>query len=99
MVRARALKRAGDPYGSAKAMDTARSLDGQDRFVNTKTGKYLLRAGMPERADVILYLFTKVREPYNVFSSHSFVFGHPEGYECSRGSGGDAGTTLPCRAG
>ncbi|KAJ8597054.1 N-terminal acetyltransferase A, auxiliary subunit [Rhizopogon salebrosus TDB-379] len=59
MVRARALKRAGDPYGAAKVMDAARLLDGQDRFVNTKTGKYLLRAGMPDKAEKIFSLFTK----------------------------------------
>ena len=77
MVRARALKRAGDPYGAAKAMDAARLLDGQDRFINTKTGKYLLRAGMPERAEAIFSLFTKVRAPHGIDMSlrRSFFFG------------------------
>jgi hypothetical protein len=77
MVRARALKRAGDPYGAAKAMDAARLLDGQDRFINTKTGKYLLRAGMPEMAETIFSLFTKVRAPHGIDMSlrRSFFFG------------------------
>lgn len=59
MTRARALKRAGDPYGAARAMNEARLLDGQDRFINTKTGKYLLRAGMVNEADAIFSKFTR----------------------------------------
>ncbi|KAG2124195.1 NMDA receptor-regulated protein 1-domain-containing protein [Suillus clintonianus] len=59
MTRARALKRAGDPYGAARAMNDARLLDGQDRFINTKTGKYLLRAGMVDEADAIFSKFTR----------------------------------------
>ncbi|KAG9311775.1 NMDA receptor-regulated protein 1-domain-containing protein [Chiua virens] len=46
MTKARVLKRAGDPFGAVRAMDEARKLDGQDRYVNTKSGKYRLRAGM-----------------------------------------------------
>ncbi|KAG1885401.1 NMDA receptor-regulated protein 1-domain-containing protein [Suillus subluteus] len=59
MTRARALKRAGDPHGAARAMNDARLLDGQDRFINTKTGKYLLRAGMVTEADTIFSKFTR----------------------------------------
>jgi len=73
MMRARTLKRAGDPFGAVKAMEAARMLDGQDRFINTKTGKYFLRAGMPEKADEILHLFTKVRGLHEVASCHSFI--------------------------
>lgn len=60
MTKARVLKRAGDPYGAVRAMDDARRLDGQDRYVNTKSGKYRLRAGMIIEADDVLGLFTKV---------------------------------------
>ena len=60
MTKARVLKRAGDPYGAVRAMDEARRLDGQDRYVNTKSGKYRLRAGMVSEADEVLGLFTKV---------------------------------------
>ncbi|KAF8999086.1 NMDA receptor-regulated protein 1-domain-containing protein [Cyathus striatus] len=35
MCVARVLKRAGDPWGAAKALNDARLLDGQDRFLNT----------------------------------------------------------------
>ena len=60
MLKARVLKRCGDPYGAARCMDEARLLDLQDRFLNTKCGKYRLRAGMVEEASDILGLFTKV---------------------------------------
>lgn len=60
MTKARVLKRAGDPYGAVRAMDDARRLDGQDRYVNTKSGKYRLRAGMINEADAVLGDFTKV---------------------------------------
>lgn len=63
MTRARALKRAGDPHGAARAMNDARLLDGQDRFINTKTGKYLLRAGMVNEADAIFSKFTRGGAP------------------------------------
>ncbi|KAH6909609.1 NMDA receptor-regulated protein 1a [Coprinopsis sp. MPI-PUGE-AT-0042] len=59
LTRGRILKRAGDYYGAATALNAARLLDGQDRFINTKCGKYLLRAGMVEEASSIFGLFTK----------------------------------------
>lgn len=58
--KARLLKRSGDLIGAAQAMDEARILDGQDRFLNTKTAKYYLRAGLSEHANQMLGLFTKV---------------------------------------
>ncbi|KAI0341366.1 N-terminal acetyltransferase A, auxiliary subunit [Trametopsis cervina] len=63
MLKARVLKRLGDPYGAAKAMDEARVLDLQDRFLNTKCGKYRLRAGMADEAQEVLGLFTKKDAP------------------------------------
>ncbi len=60
MAKAMVLKRAGDPSGAAHAMEEARLLDGQDRFLNGKAGKYWLRAGEVQRAEDILVLFTKV---------------------------------------
>jgi N-alpha-acetyltransferase 15/16, NatA auxiliary subunit len=55
------LKRAGDPFGAAHALEEARTLDGQDRFLNSKAAKYFMRAGDMERAIQLLGLFTKVR--------------------------------------
>ncbi len=60
MFKARVLKRSGDPFGAAKSMDIARTLDLQDRFLNTKGGKYRLRAGLIEEAVEVFGLFTKV---------------------------------------
>ncbi|EPQ53593.1 N-terminal acetyltransferase A, auxiliary subunit [Gloeophyllum trabeum ATCC 11539] len=57
--KARVLKRSGDYYGAAKSLNDARLLDGQDRFLNTKCGKYRLRAGLIEEASEIFGLFTK----------------------------------------
>ncbi|KAG5716214.1 N-alpha-acetyltransferase 16, NatA auxiliary subunit [Termitomyces sp. T112] len=57
--KARILKRAGDLLGAAKSVNDARLLDGQDRFLNTKCAKYLLRAGCVEEASNMLGLFTK----------------------------------------
>lgn len=59
-LRARVLKRAGDPMGAAAVMNEARLLDGQDRFLNTKCAKYHLRAGMIDEAIQFFGMFTKV---------------------------------------
>jgi len=60
MFKARVLKRCGDYIGAARAVNEARLLDGQDRFLNTKTGKYLLRTACIDEAHQIFGLFTKV---------------------------------------
>ncbi|KAG7446845.1 N-terminal acetyltransferase A, auxiliary subunit [Guyanagaster necrorhizus] len=57
--RARVLKRAGDLFGAARSVEEARLLDGQDRFLNTKSAKYRLRAGLVDEASALLGLFTK----------------------------------------
>lgn len=59
-LRGRVLKRLGDPHGASAAVDEARLLDGQDRFLNTKSAKYKLRAGLIEEAGDTFGLFTKV---------------------------------------
>jgi hypothetical protein len=59
-LRGRILKRLGDPREASVAVDDARLLDGQDRFLNTKSAKYKLRAGLIEEANDTLGLFTKV---------------------------------------
>ncbi|ORY35432.1 NMDA receptor-regulated protein 1-domain-containing protein [Naematelia encephala] len=59
MAKAMVLKRAGDPYGAAVAMEEARSLDLQDRFLNGKAAKYWLRAGDVKKAEDLVSLFTK----------------------------------------
>lgn len=60
MARAMVLKRAGDATSAAREMELARALDGQDRYVNGKAGKYLMRAGQGDKAIEVMGLFTKV---------------------------------------
>jgi peptide alpha-N-acetyltransferase len=62
MAKAMVLKRAGDAQGAAEAMEEARLLDGQDRFLNGKAAKYWLRAGDVKKAEDLVAMFTKVRE-------------------------------------
>lgn len=58
--KARILKRAGDLVGAVREIEEARCLDGQDRFLNTKSAKYHLRAGLRDEAVSLFGLFTKV---------------------------------------
>ncbi|EPQ28976.1 uncharacterized protein PFL1_03266 [Pseudozyma flocculosa PF-1] len=67
MVRARVLKRGGDLEAAADAMVDARLLDGQDRFLNSKAAKYLLRKGDVDEAVKTVGLFTKADAPDPVF--------------------------------
>lgn len=59
MTRARVLKRCGAYEAAADAMEEARLLDGQDRYLNTKTAKYLLRVNKVDEAAKVLKLFTR----------------------------------------
>ena len=61
MLKARILKRGGDTIGAMRSMGEARALDGQDRFLNSKDAKYLLRADRVSEAEAVVGLFTKVR--------------------------------------
>lgn len=59
MVRARILKHMGNITGAADVMEEARLLDLQDRYINTKSAKYALRAGRVTEAVGIVGLFTR----------------------------------------
>ena len=59
MTRARILKRLGARAAAADAMDDARLLDGQDRYLNTKAAKYALRVDDVARATATVKLFTR----------------------------------------
>lgn len=63
MSRARILKRAGAYEAASDAMEDARLLDGQDRYLNTKAAKYLLRANKVDETVRVLKLFTKPDVP------------------------------------
>ncbi|GAA5995509.1 peptide alpha-N-acetyltransferase complex A subunit NAT1 [Rhodotorula paludigena] len=62
-LRARILKRAGDSAAAAHAMEDARRLDGQDRFLNSKAAKYRIRNGECEEAEKVVGLFTRKDAP------------------------------------
>jgi len=59
MIKARILKRSGDYLAAEEAMAQARALDGQDRYLNGKHLKYLLRIDEVERAEETAGLFTR----------------------------------------
>jgi N-alpha-acetyltransferase 15/16, NatA auxiliary subunit len=60
LTKARFLKYQGDLSAAVDAIMVARELDMQDRFVNTRVGKYLLRANRNDEALQILKEFTRV---------------------------------------
>ncbi|GMM28829.1 peptide alpha-N-acetyltransferase complex A subunit [Martiniozyma asiatica (nom. inval.)] len=59
MYKARILKKKGLLIEAAKEMNSARLMDLQDRFVNTRAAKYYLRADMIKEAIDTISLFTK----------------------------------------
>ena len=60
MTKARIHKRSGDLLAAEHAMSQARDLDGQDRYLNAKHVKYLLKIDQVEEAERIAGLFTRV---------------------------------------
>ena len=54
------LQHAGDLPEASRWMDEARTLDLADRYLNSKCAKYMLRAGILERAEETCALFTRV---------------------------------------
>ncbi|KAI9268981.1 NMDA receptor-regulated protein 1-domain-containing protein [Phascolomyces articulosus] len=63
MTKARILKHQGELKQAVKIMNTARELDLQDRFVNSKCAKYMLRNNQVEEAEKTLALFTRKEVP------------------------------------
>ncbi|CAO0797103.1 unnamed protein product [Mucor circinelloides] len=59
MTKGRILKHAGQVQEASKIMNEAREMDLQDRFINSKCAKYLLRAGHIDEAERVLGLFTR----------------------------------------
>ncbi|KAG2219992.1 hypothetical protein INT45_001891 [Circinella minor] len=63
MTKARILKHQGHLDKAADQMNIARELDLQDRFINSKCAKYMLRVNRIEEAEEILALFTRKDVP------------------------------------
>ncbi|GAA5798156.1 hypothetical protein HPULCUR_003556 [Helicostylum pulchrum] len=59
MTKGRILKHSGKAQEASDVMNEAREMDLQDRFINSKSAKYMLRAGQIEEAERILGLFTR----------------------------------------
>ncbi|ORZ08448.1 NMDA receptor-regulated protein 1-domain-containing protein [Absidia repens] len=59
MTKGRILKHSGKPQDAANVMNDARELDLQDRFINSKCAKYMLRADRVEDAEKTIGLFTR----------------------------------------
>lgn len=62
MLKARVLKHEHKIAEASQVMEEARKLDLQDRFVNSKSTKYLLRADQVDEAIDKISLFTKLDE-------------------------------------
>jgi hypothetical protein len=60
MVKSKIYKHAGALQKASQVMNEAREMDLQDRFVNSKCVKYMLRAGKIKEAEEIICLFTRV---------------------------------------
>lgn len=56
---AKVLRRLGSPHRAADTLNYARLLDPSDRFLNSKTVKYFLRAGRVEEAKRLAVVFVK----------------------------------------
>ncbi|KAG0362245.1 N-alpha-acetyltransferase 16, NatA auxiliary subunit, partial [Gamsiella multidivaricata] len=67
MTKGRILKHAGDHLGAMAALNEGRELDLQDRFINSKCTKYMLRADKMAEAEKTVVLFTRadIANPLN----------------------------------
>lgn len=83
LCKARILKHTGDQKGAASCMEQARKMDLADRYLNTKTTKYLLRADKTEQALDTINLFAMVCPLYAaafnycvIYAGYSFKLTH-----------------------
>ncbi|KAF9941414.1 N-alpha-acetyltransferase 15, NatA auxiliary subunit [Modicella reniformis] len=67
MTRGRILKHAGDLVGAVESLDDAKEMDLQDRFINSKCTKYMLRADQMAKAEETVVRFTRadIANPLN----------------------------------
>ncbi|KAG0310653.1 N-alpha-acetyltransferase 16, NatA auxiliary subunit [Dissophora globulifera] len=67
MTKGRILKHGGDLVGAKDAVNEARELDLQDRFINSKCTKYMLRADNMAEAEKTVVLFARadLADPLN----------------------------------
>lgn len=67
MTKGRILKHAGDFNSAMESLNEARELDLQDRFINSKCTKYMLRADKVAEAEKTVVLFARadIADPLN----------------------------------
>ncbi|KAF9435768.1 N-alpha-acetyltransferase 16, NatA auxiliary subunit [Entomortierella beljakovae] len=67
MTKGRILKHSGDLSGAADSLNEARELDLQDRFINSKCSKYMLRADKMAEAEKTVVMFARadLADPLN----------------------------------
>ena len=58
-AKGRFLKHSGDLVAAAEALEMGRKLDLADKWINSKSSKFQLRAGLIERGESVVSLFTK----------------------------------------
>lgn len=63
MVKSKIHKHAGDMVEAVHWVDEARTMDLADRYLNCKAAKYMLRAGMIDKAEEACALFTREGQP------------------------------------
>ncbi|ORX72058.1 N-terminal acetyltransferase A, auxiliary subunit [Linderina pennispora] len=66
MVKAKILKHAGDTQSARDTMDVARQMDIKDRFVNSKTVKYMLRNSEVDEAEKTMVMFVREDAPHKI---------------------------------
>ncbi|KAJ1957071.1 hypothetical protein EC988_001019 [Linderina pennispora] len=66
MVKAKILKHAGDMQSARDTMDVARQMDTKDRFVNSKTVKYMLRNNEVDEAEKTMVMFVREDAPHKI---------------------------------
>jgi peptide alpha-N-acetyltransferase len=67
MTKGRILKHAGDYIQAMDVLNEARELDLQDRFINSKCSKYMLRADKMAEAEKTVVMFARadISDPLN----------------------------------
>ncbi|KAJ2159387.1 hypothetical protein GGF46_003051 [Coemansia sp. RSA 552] len=95
MTKARILKHAGDIVGARDTMEAARLADDQDRYINTKAVKYMLRNNEVDLAERTMVMFVRDDAPHKV---QEIVDIQAIWYMCERGHAfqrlGDFGRAL-----
>mmetsp|Transcript_21228 Transcript_21228/g.50279 ORF Transcript_21228/g.50279 Transcript_21228/m.50279 type:complete len:845 (-) Transcript_21228:22-2556(-) len=85
LTKARILKHAGDLEAASDECEVARNMDLADRFLNTISTRYALRADRRAKAEEIVSLFTKDGDnPNNLFDMQCMWYETEFGRSCLR---------------